>query len=140
MARSRGQRCPLFWKQGEIMTIREVIAQVDSTLANTYTQREKIRWLSQLDHRVKVKIIDTHEGAENVCFDGYDENTDPDTKLLVPAPFDEMYLRWLEAQIHYANQEEDRCNNATDSFDVLYAEYRNYYNQQHMPLGHKLRF
>ena len=122
------------------MTIRQVIEQVDSSLANTYGQKEKIRWLSQLDQRVKVQIIDTHEGAENVRFNGYGENTDPDTVLLVPAPFDEMYLRWLEAQIHYANQEEDRCNNATDAFNVLYAEFRTYYNRQHMPLGPKLRY
>ena len=122
------------------MTIREVIEQVDSTLANTYEQKQKIRWLSQLDQRVKVQIIDTHEGAEEIRFSGYEENTDPETVLLVPAPFDEMYLRWLEAQIHYANQEEDRCNNATDAFDVLYAKFRNYYNRQHMPLGHKLRY
>lgn len=120
------------------MTIREVIAQVDGRLANTYEQKEKINWLSQLDQRVKTLIIDTHEGAENISFSGYDTQTDLDTQLLVPAPFDDMYLRWLEAQIYYANQEEDRCNNATDAFDVLWAEYWNDYNRKHMPLGQKL--
>ena len=122
------------------MTIQEAITQVDTGLNNTYTQKEKIGWLSLLDQRVKLQIIDTHEGAENVIFNGYDESTDKGTKLLVPAPFDEIYLRWLESQIHYRNQEEDRCNNATDAFNVLWAEFRNYYNRQHMPLGTKLRF
>ena len=122
------------------MTIQEAITQVDTGLNNTYTQKEKIGWLSLLDQRVKLQIIDTHEGAENVIFNGYDESTDKATMLLVPAPFDEIYLRWLESQIHYRNQEEDRCNNATDAFNVLWAEFRNYYNRQHMPLGTKLRF
>ena len=122
------------------MTIRDVISQVDANLANTYTQKEKISWLSLLDKRIKAMIIDTHEGAENVTFNGYEENTDPDTVLLVPAPFDEIYLRWMESQIHYRNQEEDRCNNATDAFNMLWAEYRNYYNRQHMPLGTRLQF
>ena len=122
------------------MKIRDVLTQVNANLVNTYSQKEKIAWLSLLDQRVKIKIIDTHEGAENVKFNGYDEDTDLDTELLVPAPFDEMYLRWMESQIHYRNQEEDRCNNATDAFDVLWAEFRNYYNQCHMPIGRRLQF
>ena len=122
------------------MTIRDVLTQVDSNLGNTYTQKEKISWLSALDQRVKTLIVDTHEGGENVAFSGYDETTDQDTALLVPAPFDEMYLRWLEAQIHYRDHEEGRYNNAIDTFNVLWAEFRNYYNRQHMPLGHRLKF
>ena len=122
------------------MTIRDVITQVNSSLGNTYGQKEKIGWLSTLDQRVKALIIDTHEGAENITFNGYSEDTDPDTALLVPAPFDEMYLRWLEAQIHYRDHEEDRYNNAMDTFNVLWVEFRNYYNRLHMPLGHRLKF
>ena len=120
------------------MTIREVIAQVDGRLANTYEQKEKINWLSQLDQRVKTLIIDTHEGAQDVIFSGYDTQTDLDTVLLVPAPFDDIYLRWLEAQIYYYNQEEARCNNATDAFNVRWGEFWNDYNRKHMPLGQKL--
>ena len=122
------------------MTIREAISQVDANTGNTYTQKEKISWLSTLDQRVKTLIIDTHEGAEGVIFHGYEENTDPDTVLLVPEPFDDIYLRYLEAQIHYRNQEEDRCNNATDAYDALWAQFRNYYNRQHMPKGTRLKF
>ena len=122
------------------MTIREAISQVDANAGNTYTQKEKIGWLSSLDQRVKAMIIDTHEGAEDVIFQGYSENTDPDTVLLVPAPFDDIYLRYLEAQIHYRNQEEDRCNNATDAYHALWAEFRNYYNRRHMPKGTRLKF
>lgn len=122
------------------MTIQKAITQVDADLSNTYTQKEKVGWLSLLDQRVKTLIMDTREGAEAISFNGYDENTELETKLLVPAPFDEIYLRWLESQIHYRNQEEDRCNNATDAFNVLWAEFRNYYNRQHMPLGTRLRF
>ena len=122
------------------MKLREAIEQVDRNLVNVCTQKDKIAWLSQLDSRVKAKIIDTHEGEEKVVFDGYDEKTDPDTELLVYAPFDEMYLRWLEARIHYANQEESRYNNAIATFEVLWMEFRNDYNRRHMPIGHRLKF
>lgn len=120
------------------MTIQEAISQLDSRLTNVCTQLEKIAWLSTLDSRVKNLIIDTHEGAEAVHFDGYTESTDLNTVLLVPAPYDEMYLRWMEAQIHYINQEEARCNNANDAFEVLWVEFWRDYNRKHMPKGAKL--
>ena len=120
------------------MTIREAISQVDSQLTNVYKQKEKIGWLNHLDMRIKTQIIDTHEGADAVDFCGYTADTDPDTVLLVAAPYDEIYLRHLEAMIHYHNQEEDRCNNATDAFNVLYWEFFNDYNRKHMPKGQKM--
>ena len=120
------------------MTTKEPIDQVDRNLVNTFDKRDKIRWLSQLDGRVKAEIIETHEGAALVEFHGYTADTDLNTILLVAAPYDEMYLRHLEAMIHYHNQEEERCNNATDSFNVLYKDFFNYYNRNHMPKGQKI--
>lgn len=122
------------------MTIREAITQVDDRKVNTYTQKDKIGWISRLDHRVKTLIIDTHVGAQTVKFTGYDENTNLDTELLVPAPFDEIYLRWLEAQIDYHDQQEERYNNAIDTFNALWSEFNNDYNRKHMHLGQNLRF
>lgn len=120
------------------MTIQEVIDQVDRHLVNTYDKKDKIRWLSRVDGRVKTEIIDAHVGGEAVTFNGYDEKTDVNTQLLIPELFGEIYLRYLEAQIHYANQEEERCNNASDAFEVKWREYRNWYNRNHMPLGRQL--
>ena len=83
------------------MTIMGAISHIDSIKPNRYTQVEKIRWLSTLDGLVKREIIDTHEGGENVSFKGYDEMTALTTELLIPSPYDEVYFRWLEAQIDY---------------------------------------
>lgn len=125
-------------REGDEMKIREAIGQVDNWLTNIYTTEDKIGWLSQLDMKVKTQIIDTHEGGEDLKFQGYAADVDQDTVLLVPAPYDELYLRYLEAQIHYRNQEEDRCNNANDAFQKIWNEFRNEYNRKHMPKGQKL--
>ena len=117
------------------MTIQEAIDMVDRHLVNTCDKKDKIRWLSQLDGRVKTEIIDTHVGGEAVAFNGYDEKTDVNTPLLIPEMFCQIYQRYLEAQIHYANQEEERCNNASDAFTVQWNAFRNWYNRRHMPLG-----
>ena len=122
------------------MKIREAVTQIDSLKHNTYSTKEKIGWLSRLDGMVKRLIIDTHEGGEDITFSGYDDSTDQETEMLVPAPFDEIYIRWLEAQIDYANGEYDKYNNSILMYQATYDGYANYYNRNHMPKGKKMKF
>ena len=122
------------------MTIIEAITRVDALKHNTYTQTDKIQWLSRMDWMVKRHIIDTHEGADKVTFTGYDNDTDLQTELLVPAPYDEVYLRWMEAQIDYHNGEYGKYNNAVDMFTTSYEAFQNYYNRTHMPIGKSLKY
>ena len=120
------------------MKIIEAINRIDSLKHNTYSQSNKVEWLSRVDEMVKTHIIDTHEGE--ATFAGYNDSTDLQTELLVPAPYDEVYLLWMEAQIDYYNGEYDKYNNAIDLFDTAYEGYRNYYNRTHMPKGKKFKF
>lgn len=122
------------------MTIFEAINRIDALKPNSYPQGEKIRWLNTLDGMVKSMIVDTHEGGNMVAFHGYTEDTDLTTELLVPAPYDELYIFWLESKIDYSNGETGRYNNSISMYNAAYAEYANYYNRTHMPLGSELRF
>ena len=122
------------------MTIIEAITNIDALKTNTYTQNDKVKWLSRLDWMVKKEIIDTHEVEVPVDFTGYDETTDLNTELLVPAPYDEVYLRWLEAQIDYANAEYGKYNNSIVMYNTAYTAYSNYYNRTHMPLGKERKY
>ena len=122
------------------MTILEAINTVDGQKFNTYTTAEKVAWLSRLDSIVKRMIIDTHEGWESVSFGGYNDKTPMETELLIPAPFDEMYLRWLEAQIDYANGEYTKYNNSMAMFNEAYSAYERHYNRTHKPKGKSFKF
>lgn len=122
------------------MTIIEAVTRLDSLKHNTYSQNDKVLWLSKLDWMVKKQIIDTHEGAEATSFNGYTDETDVNTKLLVPAPYDEVYLRWMEAQIDYLNGEYDKYNNAIIMFNADFEAYAAYYNQNHRPVNRGKRF
>lgn len=117
------------------MKIIEAINKVDHLKFNTFSQDDKVDWLSRLDHMVKTQIIDTHEGRENVAFTGYDEGTDLHTELLIPAPFDVAYLRWMEAQIDYNNGEIDRYNISISMFNTEYEAFENWYRRNHMPVS-----
>ena len=117
------------------MTIIEAINGIDTLKPNTYTQEQKIAWLSALDGRMKADVIDTHEGGEKVVFEGYNEATDPDTPLIITAPYDEVYITYLEMKIDFANAEYDKYNNSAYLFNSQLDEYKKYYNRTHMPKG-----
>lgn len=116
------------------MTISEALAKVNELKPNVFGQVEKIGWLSTCEWNIKREIIDTHEGYETVDYTGYDENTQPDTRMIVSAPYDELYIRWLEAQIDYANGEIGKYNNSMSLYNEAVSSFRNYYNRVHKPL------
>ena len=122
------------------MTIAEAISKVDALKPNKYTPEDKVGWLSTLDAKVKSKIIDAHVHNEPFFFYGYDSISDMETELLAPAPYDEMYLRWLEAMIDYHNSDDDRYNNAIILFNNAYEDYKKHYTRTHMPLSHGCGF
>lgn len=114
------------------MTVMEAINHVDAVKPNGYRQSEKIRWLSYLDGIIKKEIIDTHEGGEKVSFSGYTDNSLM-TELLVPAPYDDIYIKWLEAQIDYANGEYGKYNNSITMYNNAYMAFAKAYNREHLP-------
>ena len=122
------------------MKLIDAISRIDTLIHNTYDLPDKVEWLSRLDAMVKKQIIDTHEGSENVAFNGYTASTPMDTVLLVPAPYDDVYPKWIEAQIHYHNGEYDKYNNAIIMFNTAFEAYAAYYTQNHMPVKRGRRF
>lgn len=114
------------------MTIIEAINGIDSLKPNKYTQEQKIEWLDKLDGLLKEQVIDTHEGGEGVVKADY--NTAPVTKqLLVPAPYDEIYINYLAMKIDFANGDYRKYNNSAFMYNESLGEYRKWHNRTHMP-------
>lgn len=122
------------------MTLIEAINRVDALKPNAYTQSEKIEWLSTLDGMVKIFVIDTHEGGEDIVFNGYDDETPLDTELLVKAPYEDIYIAWLESKIDYHNGEYVKYNNSITRYNDIYQGYANDYNRTHMPKGSQIKY
>lgn len=122
------------------MKIIEAINRVDTMKPNVYTQDEKIEWLSTLDGMIKRDVIDTHHGWEKVEFNGYDPETPTTKELLVKAPYDDIYVLWLESKIDYSNGEYVKYNNSITRFNDTYSAFTNWYNRTHMPMGRKIRY
>ena len=122
------------------MTIAEAIQAADTLHPNNYTQAEKARWLSILDGVIKTEIIDTHKDGEDVVFNGYDRDTPVNTVLLVGAPYDNIYVKWLCAQYNLAEDEIDIYNNSMEVFNNAFEQFERAYNRAHMPLGTHFKY
>ena len=122
------------------MTIIEAIHGINKVKPNVYDQSQIIKWLSTLDGIIKKEIIDTHEGGEKVIFNGYTDETNLLTELLVQSPYDDIYIRYLEMQIDYANGEYGKYNNSKVMYNTVYSAFAKYYNSEHMPLNSGKRF
>ena len=109
------------------MTVYEAITRVDGLKFNTVPREEKLRWLSQVEGNVVLQVVRKHRGGENAPL----PVLEPETELTVGAPFDALYLRWLEAQIDYHNGEFDKFNAAMLLFNAAWREFENYYKQEH---------
>ena len=122
------------------MTINEAITTVDDLKPNGYSQSQKIQWLSSLDGLIKRQIIDTHEGGEDVVFNGYDDDTPIDTELLIYEPYTDAYIYWLEAKIDLSNREWASYNNSITKHNEVAEDFYRDYNRTHTPKGKIIRF
>lgn len=93
-----------------------------------------------LDGMIKRDVIDTHEDGEDIHFDGYTADTPLDTELIVTAPYDELYITWLESKIDYSNGEYVKYNNSITRFNDTYMNFNNDYNRRHMPKGTDIKY
>ena len=114
------------------MKIYEAIDICDRQKPNGYSREDKIYWLSKLDEMLFENVISRHEGGIE-RFDGYTPETDDGTELLADDMYSDMYVKWLFAQIDFANAEMQRYNNSVQMFNTLYNEYCRAYIRKHMP-------
>jgi hypothetical protein len=121
------------------MTIMQAISQVDGLKFNQYTHKDKVRWLSTVDAMVANVIMASYEG-EREPFTSYNPDEDMHRELLIKAPFDEIYIRWMEAMIDYHNEERNGYNASITLYNSLLESYKAWYARNHIPKSRGQRF
>ena len=117
------------------MTIREAIDRADVNNINQYSIEDKVRWLSILDNLIVIDIYSRHDrnkGEEEINFIPY-TSEDVDKSLLVPFPYDELYVSYLDMKICEANHETERYNNAVVLYNSYFDDYSHMYHRTHLP-------
>ena len=124
------------------MTIAQAIELVNRLVPNQVSDTDKVDWLNDLDLHIYKTIISAHCMPDMYPseFNGYSESTDPETILLVPTPFDELYRWYLEMHIHGANGETARYNGAAEKYNSSMQNYMDYINRNYPSKGRRVRW
>lgn len=122
------------------MTISEAISEADELKPNQYTDVHKLRWLNEIELKIKNELLDTHiiedeDEEEDTEFEPYTEETDYDTELTAKAPYDGLYTFYLMAMIDFYNGETTKYANNQMMFNTKYSEYANYINRTYRHKG-----
>ena len=101
------------------MTLSDAINQANILTGQKFDRAPQLRWLSELDGQL--------------AFDLYHADTwkpyteaDLSSALMVPFPWDGVYVHHLEAMVYFANGEYERYTNAKTMRDNLLGEFRRY--------------
>lgn len=113
------------------MKIQEAITMADGLMPNQYTEAQKLRWLSELEGQAKRELFDRCRNNPAAGFAGYAEDTDPETELLIPHPYDGVYIDWLQAQYCYHNAEFTKYGNAQTKFNNSYLTFQAAWIREH---------
>lgn len=108
------------------MTIKQAIARFDTLYPNEITYEQKLAWLSELDGMVYEEILSLYKQAPPTAFTGYILATPGNTQLLVPFPYEKIYIEYLSAMAELVRGNAERYNNAAalyaNTFDSFAAE------------------
>lgn len=90
------------------MTIRDLLNRIEKEKPNSFTEADLIAFLNEVEAQVADEL---HMKEADVPVYEYGHDEDLDNILLVPAPYDVLYISYLKAKIDYANEEYDSYTN-----------------------------
>ena len=82
-------------------TLQQALTRIDTICPNAWDDAAKLLWLNECESMIQTRILGT---APEACIT-YDADTARSTTLLVPAPFDRLYVYYVIAMCDYAAHE-----------------------------------
>ena len=116
------------------MTLGEAITRTQEIKPSQYGPESMALWLYQLDETIYKEVVLNHEDASEPV-EPYDPEADRETTLLVPPPYDGIYMSWLAAKIDFHNAEYGRYNNDMIMYNTQYNSFVDWYNREHKPVS-----
>lgn len=116
------------------MKLLDAIGRVERDRPNEAGKDDLVAWINQLDMRFWTEQVRRHEGGDAVAAPDYSMDAAGDTELLIPSPWDEVYIHHLYACIDYRLGEMDRYNNSAILFQNAWANACKAWRRTHMPL------
>ena len=106
-------------------TLQQALTRIDAICPNAWDETAKLLWLNECESMIQTRILGT---APEQCIT-YDADTDRSTKLLVPAPFDRLYVYYVIAMCDYAAHETAHYTDSMMLFNAALDEYAKWYQR-----------
>lgn len=106
-------------------TLQQALTRIDAICPNAWDETAKLLWLNECESMIQTRILGT---APEQCIT-YDVDTDRSTKLLVPAPFDRLYVYYVIAMCDYAAHETAHYTDSMMLFNAALDEYAKWYQR-----------
>ena len=106
-------------------TLQQTLTRIDAICPNAWDETAKLLWLNECESMIQTRILGT---APEQCIT-YDADTDRSTKLLVPAPFDRLYVYYVIAMCDYAAHETAHYADSMMLFNAALDEYAKWYQR-----------
>lgn len=106
------------------MTVTDTLSQADELRLNTISDEQKAAWVMGLDQQI----------GERIDMPSYVHSWPAgDGELLLPAPYDRVYVLYLCSQIDYYNNETALYGNDKAVYDEAMSEAMAWWRRQHCP-------
>ena len=116
------------------MNIQAAMDLADQMKPNMMLRTVKLAALTEIDGIIWEELVMRHaHTAEEETKPAYDDNTDAGTELIMPSPYDMLYVYWLMSKIDLLNMEMDKYNNDRALFENTYAEASDWWTRHRMP-------
>lgn len=106
-------------------TLQQALTRIDAICPNAWDETAKLLWLNECESMIQTRILGS---APEQCIT-YDADTDRSTKLLVPAPFDRLYVYYVIAMCDYAAHETAHYTDSMMLFNAALDEYAKWYQR-----------
>lgn len=132
-------------------TVAQIIEQYNAERPNQVADELKVLWLRKFEHIIINEVLISHEhdledenkkglkvvGSTLVIssagsFEKHIDNFGLDTYLLVPEPYDDVYLYYLDQRIALNNNDKTRYNTASIQYNNALLTYQQYVNRTYI--------
>lgn len=107
------------------MTVNEAIAKVKDRKPNAYSDESLNDWLNECEAMVQRELLLTV--PKEIVQYKFPEDRDKD--LILPRPYDVLYVTYIIMMIQYAQEEYTSYNASLAMFNSQYMSAQGYYNR-----------
>ena len=106
-------------------TLQQALTRIDAICPNAWDETAKLLWLNECESMIQMRILGA---APEACIT-YAADTDRSTTLIVPAPFDRLYVYYVIAMCDYAAHETAHYADSMMLFNAALDEYAKWYQR-----------